>query len=253
MENSPTLIGECGIAYDMRHLDGLRHYGTCGNNSLDQKKDSSSFGPQLAAMDHTLRCLEENLLSFTLWNYTSDNTNEEGDLWNGEDLSIYSEGQKCGLKEEDGGGLFIYDGLRAARAFVRPYARCVAGKALVNTFDMRKGVFLFEGRSSGGGEVERGVPTEIFVPKLWCLKESDMAIKISPEGSRFEVEEFDHWFIVKYWLPSNSGDGEQQHMMVEIRGPGMKTPSQSPQSRILPRSLSLPAVTTPSIPFFAKR
>ena len=43
--------------------------------------------------------------------------NKEGDLWNREDLSIYSEKQKCGLKEEDG-GLFIYNGLRAVRAFV---------------------------------------------------------------------------------------------------------------------------------------
>mmetsp|Transcript_11217 Transcript_11217/g.21136 ORF Transcript_11217/g.21136 Transcript_11217/m.21136 type:complete len:817 (-) Transcript_11217:276-2726(-) len=258
MENAPTLIGECGIAYDMRHLDGLQHYGTC-RNSKDQKIDSSLFGPQLAAMDHTLRCLEENLLSFTLWNYTSDNTNKGGDSWNGEDLSIYSEEQKRGdLKDEEvhgDGESFIYDGLRAARAFVRPYARCVAGKVMVNKFDMQKGVFLFKGKSSSSSELKYDVPTEIFVPKLWCLKESDMSIKVSPEGSRFEVDEFDHWFIVKYWHSSDSSSRDHQQHMVEIRGPGMKTPSQSPQSRILPRSLSLPAVTmtTPSIPFFAKR
>ena len=116
MENLPTLIGECKIAYDMQHLDRLQKCEMY-RNSLDQKIDSSIFSPQLEAMDHTLRCLEKNLLSFTLWNFTSDNTNKERDLWNVEDLSIYSEEQKCGLKEEDG-GLFIYNGLHAARVFV---------------------------------------------------------------------------------------------------------------------------------------
>ena len=78
--------------------------------------------------------------------------NKEGDLWNGEDLSIYSEEQKCGLKEEDG-GLFIYNGLHAARVFVWPYARCVAETPLVNTFDVQKGMFLSNWRISGS-EIE---------------------------------------------------------------------------------------------------
>ena len=123
MENSPSLIGECGIPYDMVH---------------ERWNGSSTFGPQLAAMDHTISCLEENMLHYTLWNYTADNTNEEGDVWNGEDLSIYSQDQKLGLEEAD--ALFIYDGLRAARAFVRPYAQAIAGTTKVNKFDMKKGV-----------------------------------------------------------------------------------------------------------------
>ena len=40
-----------------------------------------------ATMDF-LKATEKNLT--TLWNYTPDNTNEFGDKWNEEDLSIYS-------------------------------------------------------------------------------------------------------------------------------------------------------------------
>lgn len=69
-----------------------------------------------------------------------------------------------------------YDGLRAARALIHLYARCIAGKPLENTFDLQKGVFIFKGM---GGEKKYALPTEIFVPNLWCLVESDMNIHVS--------------------------------------------------------------------------
>ena len=37
-----------------------------------------------------MTALEENFASFTLWNYTADNTNTHGDQWNDEDLSLFS-------------------------------------------------------------------------------------------------------------------------------------------------------------------
>ncbi len=192
MENSPTLIGECGIPFDMH---GGKSYRGSNSKCRNENGAQDSFGPQLAAMDHTIRCLEANLLSFTLWCYTPDNTNIEGDLWNGEDLSIFSADQRCGLNKND--AYFIYDGLRAARAVVRPYARCMAAQPLENAFDMQKGLFRYRGIGSDGDEKRLDMPTEIFVPKLWCLVESDMKIGIS-EGC-FEVEEHEHWFTVKYW------------------------------------------------------
>ncbi|KAL7520115.1 hypothetical protein ACHAWX_004860 [Stephanocyclus meneghinianus] len=176
MDNVPTLIGETGIPFDM-----------AGNTKWD------SFGSQVAAMDHTLRCLEKNLLSFTLWCYTPDNTNKEGDLWNGEDLSIFCNDQKQGLDESD--PLYIFDGMRAGQAVIRPYAQCMAGKPLENTFDMEKAFFLFRGVANG--DTKYDVPTEIFVPKIWCSTESDMSIRAV--GGKFEVDEYPHWFIVKYW------------------------------------------------------
>ena len=122
MDNAPTLIGECGIPYNMNN--GASY------NDVGRRDGGVAFNQQLAAMNHTISCLEDNLLSFTLWCYTSDNTNEEGDMWNREDLSIYcNEQRQKGLDTKD--PLYIYDGLRAPRAFARPYARCMTGKPLV--------------------------------------------------------------------------------------------------------------------------
>lgn len=225
MDNSPTLIGECGIPFDMNggksyrgetSSPGLANY--CGNVT---GASQDTFGPQLAAMDHTLRCLETNLLSFTLWCYTPDNTNSEGDLWNGEDLSIFSCDQKVGLNEKD--PYFIYDGLRAARAVVRPYAQCIAARPLENQFDLQKGVFRYRGIDSVGDGVVYGggaekfndddgrMPTEIFVPKLWCLVESEMKISISQ--GRYEVEEHEHWFTVKYWHSQTLSSSVEEHSL----------------------------------------
>lgn len=208
MENAPTLIGECGIPYDMNNGKSYKNKTSKLENPVNT---SEVFSQQLAAMDHTLRCLERNMLSFTLWCYAPDNTNKDGDQWNGEDLSIYCTDQSIGLDKKD--PYFIYDGLRAARAFVRPYAQRIAGTPIENRFNMQKGVFIYRGIN--GDEKKYDVPTEIFVPKLWCLKESDMRISVS--SGRVEIEEHDNWFIVKYW---DSSPGVEQ--WVEIRGAGTK-------------------------------
>ena len=197
MDGAPTLIGECGIPYDMIETMYMKlSRSTIGGNTIIDFRDNSS--PQFMAMNHTVRCLEKNLLSFTLWCYTPDNTNKEGDGWNGEDLSIYSEDQKCGLNETD--PYYIYDGLRSAGAFVRPYAQSIAGMPLVNEFDLNKGKYRLVYKNNGKKKYD--VPTVIFVPKLWCLKESDMCINVS--DGRTEVTEDLHWFIVMYYGTTNS-------------------------------------------------
>jgi hypothetical protein len=193
MNNAATIIGETGIPFDM-----------LGNENWD------SFGSQLAALDHTLRCLENNLLSFTLWNYTADNSNAEGDRWNGEDLSLFSEDQKQGLDESD--PLYIYDGVRAARAAIRPYAMSMVVDPLVNTFDSETGLFTFRGVI---GDTINDLPTEIFVPKFWSLAESDMQIRVS--GGKLEVLEHDHWFIVQNWYDKASAEQKVEIKFTKIK------------------------------------
>ncbi len=122
MGNVPTIIGETGIPFDMKggrsYIDGI-------------------FSLQEMALDATIAALEANMVSFILWNYTADNNNERGDLWNGEDLSIFSRDQQTGSGN-------IHDGGRALRAAVRPYARKIAGIPLGMSFDMKGRVFKFE-------------------------------------------------------------------------------------------------------------
>lgn len=138
MGGIPTLIGEIGIAFD---LNNRRAYRT------------GDFSLQTKAMDRTLHAADDNLLSYTIWNYTPDNDNKHGDQWNGEDLSIYSLDQRTDPQDINSGG-------RALQAIVRPYARATAGEPLEMSFDLKRRIFSFEYRHDPAIQA----PTEIFVP-----------------------------------------------------------------------------------------
>lgn len=138
LSEMPVLIGETGIAYDMHHK---RAYKT------------GDFNVQIRAMDRLMRALDANFHNFTLWNYTSDNSNERGDGWNGEDLSIFSRDQQKNPEDTNSGG-------RALEALVRPCPRSIAGKPLRMSFCIRTKVFSFTFSHSEDSDG----PTEIFVP-----------------------------------------------------------------------------------------
>ena len=140
MGAAPTLIGEFGIAFDIKKKKAYR---------------TGNFRPQIKALDRSFRAMDDNLLSCTLWNYTADNTNARGDQWNDEDLSIFSRDQQVERHKPDSGG-------RALPAVVRPYARKIAGEPLRMFFDLDQGIFEFEFRHEPGIEA----PTEIFLPRL---------------------------------------------------------------------------------------
>ena len=95
------------------------------------------------------------MLNYTLWNYTADNTNARGDLWNDEDLSIFSRDQRTDPGDINSGG-------RALEAVVRPYASKTAGEPLKMSFDIRRRRFDFEFRHDPAVDA----PTEIFVPNF---------------------------------------------------------------------------------------
>ena len=139
MGDIPTLIGEVGIPYDMK---GKKAYRT------------GDFSLQVKALDASFQALEANLLNLTLWNYTADNTNERGDMWNDEDLSIFSRDQRTDLDDVNSGG-------RALEAAVRPYARKIAGEPLRMAFDPEQRTFEFEFRHDPAVSAS----TEIFVPQ----------------------------------------------------------------------------------------
>lgn len=136
--NVPVVVGEIGIAYDLNR----RHAYRTGDFSL-----------HVRAMDRTLRAADENLLSYTIWNYTPDNDNVHGDQWNGEDLSIFSRDQQNDLSN-------IHSGGRALEAVVRPYPTATAGEPLRLSYDVNRRTFIFEFRHDPAVPA----PTEIFVP-----------------------------------------------------------------------------------------
>jgi len=146
----PTVIGEVGIPYNMNKKAAYK---------------TGDFSKQTLAMDDSMQALDANLVNFTLWNYTADNTNERGDLWNDEDLSIFSRDQQTGV-----GG--IHDGGRALEAVVRPYAFRIPGDLQNMSFDIH--TKLFEVCFSYDPKVD--APLEIFVPDFQYPQGYDVII-----------------------------------------------------------------------------
>lgn len=136
----PTLIGEFGLPFDLDDKSAYR---------------SGDFSTHVRALDLYYDAMDANLLSCTIWNYTPDNTNARGDLWNDEDLSIFSRDQQDHHWRED-----IHSGGRGLAAVVRPYARKIAGEPLRMCFDLDSRVFELDFRP----DPAVSAPTEIFVP-----------------------------------------------------------------------------------------
>ncbi|MBU7014693.1 MAG: cellulase family glycosylhydrolase [Theionarchaea archaeon] len=163
MQNIPTVIGEFGIPFDMNNR---RAYKT------------GDFSSQVTALAMNYDVLDSLLLHSTLWNYTADNTNQWGDQWNLEDLSIFSRDQK---KTSD-----ISSGGRALKGFCRPYAQKTAGTPLRMSFDLKKGRFLFEFDTDPTVDE----PTEIFVPRVQYPGGATVAVT----NGQFQKKD-DHVFI----------------------------------------------------------
>jgi hypothetical protein len=136
----PTLLAEFGIPFDLQRGRAFR---------------TGDFQAQARALNRSFTAIEENLLDCVIWNYCPDNSNARGDLWNGEDLSIFSRDQQDDPADINSGG-------RALRALVRPYPRATAGEVTRISFDMKSRVFEMAFRHDPGVSA----PSEIFVPRL---------------------------------------------------------------------------------------
>jgi hypothetical protein len=132
MGNMPCLLGEFGLPFDMN-----------GKKAFKPGKPSSRYRLHEEALSMYYDAIDKNLLHALIWNYTADNTHAEGDGWNGEDLSVYSEGQG-----------------RALQGWLRPYPMATAGEPLEFNWDRKRGRFWYRFRAEG----EIPASTEIFAP-----------------------------------------------------------------------------------------
>ncbi len=154
----PFVLGEFGISFDLHEK---RAYQT------------GDFGIQVKALQRSLQAAEANLLNYTLWNYTPDNNNLHGDLWNDEDLSIYSPDQRDDPRDINSGG-------RALQAVVRPYPVATAGELLKANFDPHSRVFKMAFRP----DLEITAPTEIYVPNY----QYPHGFSVRVSGGRYEIQ-----------------------------------------------------------------
>jgi hypothetical protein len=128
MGGMPCLLGEFGLAFDMNK----RRAFSSGDYSVHEE-----------ALSMYYNAVDANLLHSTIWNYTADNTNESGDGWNDEDLSIFSEGKE-----------------RAATGWKRPYPMATAGQPLSINWNYKQGIFRY--RFTADKAIT--APTVIYLP-----------------------------------------------------------------------------------------
>ena len=169
---APVFFGECGIPMDMNEHRAF---------------DSGDYSLHVLALDAMMSAMEQHkVASFTLWNYFPKNRMDVGDIWNGEDFSIFSQSiysnlarkaqiQHCDLRDLSLAELpdsetkeavhhrlgSSYIGGRALEAIIRPYAAFVAGKVVRSHFDYRKKTYRLEFESIPG---VRSTETEIYLP-----------------------------------------------------------------------------------------
>lgn len=176
----PMLLGEFGIPFD---LNDKRAYRT------------GDFRAQIKALDRSFQAVEANLLNCTLWDYAPDNTNARGDLWNDEDLSIFSRDQQTDPRDINSGG-------RALEAVVRPYPRATAGRPLRMSFDIKRRLFEFVYRHDPGITA----PTELFIPRFqyphgYNVEVSDGTYEMRPDQQtllyRHSMEREEHIIKVR--------------------------------------------------------
>ena len=145
---APTLIGECGIPYDLNDAAAFAAWA-------DGKREPEIWSAQATALDLMYNALDRLLLSSTQWNYTATNRNDPmiGDGWNQEDLSIWSADQVDNPEELGSGG-------RAVEGFCRPFVRAAQGRIVSQRFERRSGTF----EAVIAADTSVGAPTELYVP-----------------------------------------------------------------------------------------
>ncbi len=162
----PTLIGEFGVPYDMHSKKAYR---------------TGNYSKQIEALSLYYDIQDELMLNSTLWNYTADNSNEWGDLWNMEDLSIFSPDQQNNPDDINSGG-------RAITGFCRPYPMKVSGTPISYKFYRKTGIFQFSYENDPSIEMD----TVVYIPKIQY-----------PDGLEFNIVNAD-WSIQDQFMTINS-------------------------------------------------
>jgi hypothetical protein len=173
-DGSPTLIGECGIQYDMNDAEAFRRW-------QEGERSPDIWQAQADALGLMYNALDRLLLSSTQWNYTVSNRNDPmiGDGWNQEDLSIWSQDQVVDGDPMSGG--------RAVDGFCRPYVRAAQGRIEAQRFDRDDGTF----EATIVVDPSVTAPSDIYVPLVHF-----------PDGYRVEVSD------------DSKIDADGQHVMI---------------------------------------
>ncbi|KAL4164526.1 hypothetical protein KRP22_004392 [Phytophthora ramorum] len=227
MGNAPTLIGETGIPYN---LNDARAY------------ISGDYSAQIEAMDNTISNLESQLLSFTLWNYTADNSHGFGDLWNLEDLSISSpDSEALAVRLAGGHTRRRDDAARGLKGFARTHARKIAGVPLKSQFTMATAEYTLEFLSV---DTESAAPTEIYVPYV----QYPGGYRVTSSDGHCTIQKHENYDIVKY---AHDTKAHKHRVIVSPRTPIGGDPRRANAPLYL--ALALTAVAVPLLTLYKRR
>jgi len=154
----PLFIGECGIAMDMSKKSAFRQWKKGHNEENWWNKGIKAFQKHENLLNLIYNAVDALQLHTAHWNYNAYNTNEFGDAWNQEDLSVYSDDQVVEKFVDN-----KYSGARGLAGFCRPYAMKIGGKPIHIEFNWKSGDFILKYLPDPGiKDVE--FDSEIFVP-----------------------------------------------------------------------------------------
>lgn len=147
MGGMPALLGEFGVPFDLN-----------GPTAVRKAFRTGAFDAAEEALSLYYDAVDALLLSSTIWNYSAGNTNRRGDLWNDENLSIWSReavgpALAAGVPVEDAGA-------RALAGFRRPYAMATAGIPLSMSWDGKRRRFEYRFRTAPS----ISAPTVVYAP-----------------------------------------------------------------------------------------
>lgn len=171
---APTIIGECGIPFDLHDAEAFVRFA---NGETGQE----IWSAHVAALDLMYNAFDTLLLSSAQWNYTASNRNDPmiGDGWNQEDLSIFSADQVLDPEDPDSGG-------RAIAGFCRPYVQAAQGRLLSQSFDLKTGTFVC--RLEVNSDIR--LPTEIYLPKFVYGEDPVNLSIVDVPGATFSGQKF---------------------------------------------------------------
>lgn len=187
----PVMMSEIGIPFD-----------------LDKKKayETGDYSNQVRALDASLNaCDGPNALNNSVWTYCPDNTHAEGDLWNGEDLSIWSQADcKRSVMRMRSSSMSkdadkptesqieytdLNDGARALPAFCRPFPTACVGMPTNISFNISTSAFRLDLLVRPNEVSDTTLPTEIYLPFIHYAASSqdDQTSAIPSESDRREL------------------------------------------------------------------
>lgn len=165
MGTIPCYMSETGMPFDMNDKEAYYKTGDYTN--------------QIEALDTIGYALEGARINHAYWCYTSTNTHAQGDGWNGEDFSFWSNDVF-----EPNDSTSINRKSRAQAAYMRPFPAAVLGSVTETSFDLKNRTYHLEieGEKSVDGP---GAPAIIFVPDNH-YPEDRFDIKVSTGDYKFD-------------------------------------------------------------------